>query len=137
MRTLLQRLEKFNLTKPEVLMMINLGVGVKRPGQNAVEMPSADEAEAVENGGGDLLDKVERHINSAEAADGSQVNGNAQTDLQTQERQEDNPDISVLNTIIEEMYERFKDAEINEILHICGEVLGSKQTDKDDVHMQD
>lgn len=121
-------------------MMINLGVGVNNvsaPKQSAGETQNEDEAGTVENGGEDLLDKVERHINSAEGPDGTLV-GNAPTsneDVQMQEDQEDSPDITVLNTIIEEMYDRFKDAEINDILQICGEVLGGTDS-QDEVSVQ-
>ena len=138
MKSLLQRLKKFNLTKPEVLMMINLGVGVRKPpGDEKIDgdIQRGDEVETVENGEGDLLDRVERHINSAEAGNESQINRRGDTDTQMQDEQEDNSDISVLNTIIEEMYDRFNDAEINEILKICGEVLGSNHADKDEVDM--
>lgn len=119
--------------------MINLGAGAKRlahTAQHAVEMHEGSEIGETENGGEDLLDKVERHINSAEGADGPNVNGKEETDVQMQDEQEDDPDVSVLNTIIEEMYDRFKDAEINEILKICGEVLGSGQTGSDELDMQ-
>jgi hypothetical protein len=131
----MQRLQKFNLTKPEVLMMINLGVGVKKtpdPRQRGVEAQNED---AAENRDGDLLDKVEKHINSTEQQDGAQVNDNE--DVQLEALQEDNPDISVLNTIIEEMYERFSDADINEILQISGEILGGNGKDVNEVSMQD
>jgi len=141
MRTLLQRLDRFNLTKPEVLVMINLGVGVKKPpgpGQIAVEVQDEDGVETVENGVGDLLDKVEMHINSAEGPDGTQVGqGHASNeDIQMDNGQVDSSDISVSNNIIEEMYERFNDADINEILQICGEVLGRDGTANDEVDRQ-
>jgi hypothetical protein len=129
MRTLLQRLHRFNLTKPEVLVMINLGVGVKKAEavQGVTETQNEAEVETVENGEGDLLDKVERHINSTEGPDGMQVD-DRQTrneDRQIQDvQEEENGDTTVLNTIIEEMYDRFNDDDINEILQICGEVLG-------------
>ncbi|KAF7508177.1 hypothetical protein GJ744_009474 [Endocarpon pusillum] len=136
MRTLLQRLNKFNLTKPEALMMINLGVGVtKAPGarQEAIEMPNEEEG-IVGHGDGDLLDKVERHLDSAEGADGAQAENRAasQEDVQMQDEQEDdNSDITVLNTIVEEMYDRFTDADIKEILQICGEILGGSETPRE------
>jgi hypothetical protein len=59
MRTLLQRLHRFNLTKPEVLVMINLGVGVKKAEavQGVTETQNEAEVETVENGEGDLADK--------------------------------------------------------------------------------
>lgn len=122
-------------------MMINLGVGVKKsPAGGEKEdgdIQGGVEVEPMENGEGDLLDKVERHINSAEAGHGSRVNGRGDTDTPMQDEQEDDPDISVLNTIVEEMYDRFTDAEVNEILKTCGEVLGNSQTGNDAVDMQD
>ncbi|ERF72720.1 hypothetical protein EPUS_04773 [Endocarpon pusillum Z07020] len=133
MRTLLQRLQKFNLTKPEVLVMINLGVGVKKAPearQEAIEVPNEEEEEMVGNGDGDLLDKVERHLDSAEGADRAQAENRAagHEDVQMQdEQEEDNSDITVLNTIVEEMYDRFTDADIKEILQICGEILGGSE----------
>lgn len=122
--------------------MINLGVGVKRTAdstQNVIGMQNEDEVDAVENGDGDLLDKVERHINSAAGRDGMDGgNGqNSKEDIQMQNGQEDNPDISVLNTIVEEMYERFNDADINQILQICGEVLCGHETTTDEARAQD
>lgn len=133
MRTLLQRLHKFHLTKPEVLVMINLGVGVRKTPESAtgdVGTLNKEDADVVGSGDGDLLDKVERHINSTDGHDGRQA-GNGQTSdedtAMPDEPGEVNSDISVLNTIIEEMYERFNDADINEILRICGEVLRSNE----------
>jgi hypothetical protein len=142
MRTLLQRLNKFNLTKPEVLVMINLGVGVKKAKteQKDVEMQNEAEVETVEIGEGDLLDKVERHINSTEGRDGMQVDdGQTRNEdgLMQSGQEEDNPDITVLNTIVEEMYDRFNDADINEILQICGKVLGGDETGYDAMPIQD
>ena len=140
MRTLLQRLNKFNLTKPEVLVMINLGSGVKKapePRQEAIEMPNEEE-EMVGNGDGDLLDKVERHLNSAEGPDGAQAENRAagHEDVQIQDEQEEgNSDITVLNTIVEEMYDRFTDADIKEILQICGEILGGSETPRDEMYV--
>jgi hypothetical protein len=134
MRPLLLRLKKFNLTKPEVLVMINLGVGVKKagePGQTADETQNRDETDTVGNEEGDLLDKVERHINSAEGP--GQTGGE---DVQMEDGQEDNPDITVLNTVIEDMYDRFNDAEINEMLQICGEVLGATDIDQHETPLQ-
>jgi hypothetical protein len=130
------------LTKPEVLVMINLGVGLNKTADtrlNAGETRNGQEAETVENGDGDLLDKVERHINSAEgAARTSAGNGhNGNEDIQMHDGQEDNPDITVLNTIIEEMYDRFSDADINEILQICGGVLGGDVAGNAEVNVQD
>lgn len=140
MRTLLQRLHKFRLTKPEVLVMINLGVGVRKSPDSAtgdVGTLNKEDGDVVGSGGGDLLDKVERHINSTDGHDGRQT-GNGQTSdediAMPDEQEEANSDISVLNTIIEEMYERFNDADINEILRICGEVLGSNE---DETYTQD
>jgi len=142
MRTLLQRLNKFNLTKPEVLMMINLGVGVKKgeAEQDVAQTQKEAAIETVENGEGDLLDKVERHINSTEGHDGMQVDEGQTSgeDGQIQNvQEEDNGGTTVLNTVIEEMYDRFNDADINEILQICAEVLGDGGTGHDAMPMPD
>jgi hypothetical protein len=142
MRTLLQRLNKFNLTKPEVLVMINLGVGVKKAEaeQGVAEMQTGAEVETAENGEGDLLDRVERHINSTEGHDGMEIDdgqtGNEDGQIQNAQ-EEENGDITVLNTIIEEMYDRFNDADINEILQICGEVLVGGRTGHDAMPIPD
>jgi hypothetical protein len=130
------------LTKPEVLVMINLGVGLNKTADtrlNAGETRKMQETETIENGDGDLLDKVERHINSTEGVAGTSAgNGHASNeDTQMHDGQEDNPDITVLNTIIEEMYDRFSDADINEILQICGEVLGGEVAGNAEVNMRD
>jgi hypothetical protein len=115
-------------------MMINLGIGMKKipePRQNTTNGQAEGDVDMTEIGDGDLLDKVERHINSAEGPEGAAINGNAR--LETDEEQ--NSDISVLNTIIEEMYDRFNEAEINKILRICGEVLSGKDTQDDGMHL--
>lgn len=133
MRTLLERLHKFNLTKPEVLVMINLGVGLKKApdaAQGAVAVQDEETTDAVENGDGDLLDKVERHLNTSESHGARQL-GNGEHGNE-EEQEDDTSDISVLNTIIEEMYERLGDADIKEILRVCGEVLGSDVPGKDE-----
>lgn len=121
--------------------MINLGVGVKKaPGatQEAIQIPNGEEEEMAGNGDGDLLDKVERHLDSAEGADGAQAENRAagHEDVQMQdEQEEDNSDITVLNTIVEEMYDRFTDADIKEILQICGEILGGSETPREETYV--
>ncbi len=122
-------------------MMINQGVGVKKvtqPAQKSLEIHNGEEAEMVENGDGDLLDKVERHINSAAGPDGAVENRVAgHEDVQMQDEQEqDNSEIILLNTIVEEMYDRFNDADIKEILQICGEVLSGSEVSEDEMHLR-
>lgn len=138
MQTLLHRLQKFNLTKPEVLMMINLGVGLQRKPDPRHDTNSAERGaivDTVENGDVDLLAKVEQHINSSERGE-AQANEDGQNDIEMQDEQQDASDASVLSTIVEEMYERFDDDDINEILNICGEVLGGNERNANDIRAE-
>lgn len=117
-------------------MMINLGVGGRKTshsGQAANGAQKEDTVGTVENGDGDLLDKVEQHINSAEGREEAQVNGDGENDIEMQDEQVDTSDASVLSTIVEEMYDRFSDDDINKILKICGEVLGGDDSNANDV----
>lgn len=126
MRTLLQRLKPYNLTKPEILMMINLGVGVKKPVDPGQAVEAANNEGAVEGdaqGDEDLLDRVEKHLSSSAEYGGPQGEKEAESDIQLTEGQQEQSDASVLSTIIEEMYERFSDADVAAILRTCEEVL--------------
>lgn len=126
-------------------MMINLGVGVQKapdPRQQGVveaQDKHATEVETVGEGEGDLLDKVERRINSAERGLGGPATDNrlaGEEDAQMETGQQDHPDISVLSNIIEDMYQRFNDDEINEMLLICGEVLAGPKKGSDEMAVE-
>lgn len=120
-------------------MMINLGVGLQKkldPGHDTNSAQKEAAVDTVENGDDDLLDKVEQHINSAEKRDEAQVNGDGENDIEMQDEQPDASDASVLSTIVEEMYERFNDDDINQILKICGEVLGGDEKNANDIRAE-
>ena len=133
MEVLLHRLRKYHLTKAELLMIINLGVGVHKNLDSKEDV--IETSENVDNSEGDILDRVERHIISTEGIGNGQPGAVEQTfneEAQTTSEPEVDSDMPLLNVIIEEMDERFSDQQVNEILHICREAL----TRKEDITMQ-
>ncbi|KUL91958.1 hypothetical protein ZTR_01141 [Talaromyces verruculosus] len=98
LRKVVQELAPYNLTKGEVIMLINLGVGVKQ--KKATDGDAMDVngegQEAAENGGGEEEDDMYGHK-------------------------------ALLSTIVEEMEERLSEEDMMSIFRIMNENLGSGQ----------
>ena len=144
---LVQRLHKFELTKAEVLMIINHGVGLKdirdpRQQENGTQDDQEDVDTRETSVGGSPPEQAERHLNSAAGGvdnhnegllnTGQQAPGKSDNGVAQESSQIDHPDLSALNTLIEDMYERFDDAQVAEILRICHEVLSQPAASADD-----
>lgn len=99
-RKVVQELAPYNLTKGEVMMLINLGVGVKQKkttdGDAMDVNGEGEEAAADENGGGEEEDDMYGHK-------------------------------ALLSTIVEEMEERLSEEDMMSIFRIMDENLGSGQ----------
>lgn len=117
LRSLISQLVPFGLTKAEVLMIVNLGVGLgvgeSRPGEEA---GGGGEAEEGREGG--------RHVNGegmdVDAADGA---GNAE-EAGEEGAEEDYGPLALLDTVIEEREERLSKEDATQILRIIRETLG-------------
>jgi hypothetical protein len=119
-------------------MMINIGVGVKRstdPGK------AGEEAQTGDDGTGDILphdqpqlDGVESDHNSTEVHDASQSQRQQLSGPELDDQQEPS-DASVLSTIVEEMYQRFSDTDVANILKICEDVLSGAEENGDEMEV--
>lgn len=125
LRELITRLQPFALTKGEVLMIVNLGVGVG--GKPAADGDDGHGEE--EEGPADQMDvdhgADEGHqVNgddTAEAVDGAE--GEAEGGEEIPE--EDYGALALLDTVIEEREERLSNEDVAQILRIIRETLGS------------
>lgn len=125
LRELITRLQPFALTKGEVLMIVNLGVGV-----GGKPAPADDEGhEEEEESATDQMDvdngANENHpVNgddTAEAVEGAE--GGAEGGGEIPE--EDYGALALLDTVIEEREERLSNEDVAQILRIIRETLGS------------
>ncbi|KAJ5155923.1 hypothetical protein N7492_008726, partial [Penicillium capsulatum] len=104
-RELIMRLHPYGLTKAEVLMIINLGVGLRAGGDAETE------------GNGDGAMDVDHH-ESLTNGDAGEENGEGE-----EEGDDDTGALALLNTIVEELDSRIPEDQIPEILAIVREVL--------------
>lgn len=125
LRELITRLQPFALTKGEVLMIVNLGVGVEgKPaadgddGHGEEEESTADQMDV--DHGADEGHQVNGD-DTAEAVDGAE--GEAEGGEEIPE--EDYGALALLDTVIEEREERLSNEDVAQILRIIRETLGS------------
>ncbi|GFF41338.1 hypothetical protein IFM61606_04345 [Aspergillus udagawae] len=116
LRELVTRLKPFGLTKGEVVMIVNLGVGV----DTSSGEPRAGEEEG-EGGEQDQMevDEVEEGNEGVEEAGGESGGGGLS--------EEDYGALALLDTVIEEREERLSEDDVAQILTIIRETLGSKR----------
>ncbi|PLB53244.1 hypothetical protein P170DRAFT_349793, partial [Aspergillus steynii IBT 23096] len=141
LRDLITQLQPYGLTKGEVLMIVNLGVGVQAPpaGEGEGEEGEGEgEGEAEDGGQGDAemtngtgtgtgeemevdgdADAEGGHVEGAEGAEGA---GEGEEEVP----EEDYGPLALLDTVIEERDERLSDADVRAVLAIIRETLGSK-----------
>ena len=143
LRDLVKGLQPFGLTKGEVLMIVNLGVGVQPPPaaaeeeeqggegeQNPVEQITEEggaegEAEAEANGTGEQMDVDGSHeVNGVEGAEGAAAEGG---EGEGQLAEEDYGALALLDTVIEEREERLSNEDVAQVLKVIRETLGSKE----------
>ncbi|KAK1140853.1 hypothetical protein N8T08_009850 [Aspergillus melleus] len=135
--TVVKELQPYGLTKGEVLMIVNLGVGVQGPGADAPGEGEEGEAEGTEEGQG------EEGEEGAEEGGEEMTNGTAaeaqgeEMDVDAVEGggeeggeevpEEDYGPLALLDTVIEERDERLSDEDVRAVLAIIRETLGGGQ----------
>lgn len=142
LRELVKGLQPFGLTKGEVLMIVNLGVGVQPPpnpaaaeenqeeggGQNPDEQIHEEggaeaEGETQANGTGEQMDvDVDSH-----GVNGIEGEGTAEGEGEGELAEEDYGALALLDTVIEEREERLSNEDVAQILKVIRETLGSKE----------
>ncbi|PYH97374.1 hypothetical protein BO71DRAFT_481235 [Aspergillus ellipticus CBS 707.79] len=122
LRELVTRLQPFGLTKGEVLMIVNLGVGLQAPAAEGGD--EAGEGEEDESGEqGDAEDANQMDVDGAEAGE----------DGREGEMAEDYGALALLDTVIEEREERLSNENVVNVLAIIRETLGSKRLSEGDM----
>ncbi|PWY80383.1 hypothetical protein BO94DRAFT_537253 [Aspergillus sclerotioniger CBS 115572] len=117
LRALVTRLQPYGLTKGEVLMIVNLGVGLITPateGDNEAGEGEEDENMEQEN---------------VEETNGMDVDGAEASEEQGEGEmaEEDYGALALLDTVIEEREERLSNEDVANVLAIIRETLGSKR----------
>ncbi|KAL3496804.1 hypothetical protein BJX62DRAFT_63372 [Aspergillus germanicus] len=120
LRGLITRLQPYGLTKGEVLMLVNLGVGLPASGA-ATEAGDGEGEGAVEDAGVGM------------DVDGGAENGGGEEGAEGEEEGEegevgDYGALALVDTVIEEREQRLSDEDVSAILAIIRETLGSATT---------
>lgn len=139
LRDMIKGLQPFGLTKGEVLMIVNLGVGLQPPpaaaeeGQEGEQNPDEQsteeggaegEGETQVNGTEEQMDVDGSHeVNGVEGAEGTAEGGEGEGEL----AEEDYGALALLDTVIEEREERLSNEDVAQILKVIRETLGSKE----------
>ncbi|KAK2737313.1 hypothetical protein FQN57_000397 [Myotisia sp. PD_48] len=119
LRELITRLKPYSLTKAEVVVILNLGVGISSKPVAANETPVEEDVTMQDTEGGQ--DNTENGIGENTGADG----------------EEEGPDqdyyvLALLDSIIERREERLTDEELRDIVKIIREVLTGKSAEYGD-----
>ncbi|KAL1953872.1 hypothetical protein VTO42DRAFT_2096 [Malbranchea cinnamomea] len=130
LRTLITRLKPYHLTKAEVLMMVNLGIGLDSAEQDRTQGGEADSGGATTSAGHEEGDAETADIEMQDAdrelaqgeAEGAEGGG------EVEPGEEDYGAMAILNTVIEDRVERLTDEQLLEILAILRETLGGKKS---------
>ncbi|KAL4965951.1 uncharacterized protein BDV14DRAFT_49689 [Aspergillus stella-maris] len=122
LRGLITRLQPYGLTKGEVLMIVNLGVGVPaldaQAGENGVEGESAEQM--------DVDVDEQAHAENGEEIKEEGVDGEAEVGAEGEEEEAgDYGALALIDTVIEEREQRLSDENVLEILAIIRETLGA------------
>ncbi|GKZ37576.1 hypothetical protein AbraIFM66950_009189 [Aspergillus brasiliensis] len=125
LRELVTRLQPYGLTKGEVLMIVNLGVGLHEPateggeeGEDAGEGGEEEDENAEQQGNG------EEETNGMMEVDGAEEGGQGG---EVEIPEEDYGALALLDTVIEEREERLSNEDVTNILAIIRETLGSRK----------
>ncbi|KAL4794661.1 hypothetical protein BDV19DRAFT_187992 [Aspergillus venezuelensis] len=128
LRELITRLQPYGLTKGEVLMIVNLGVGIPasgaQAGENGVEGESAEQMDV------DVNADEQAHAENGEEVKEEDVSGEPEAGAEEGEGEgeEDAGDygaLALIDTVIEEREQRLSDENVLEILAIIRETLGA------------
>lgn len=120
-RELITKLQPYGLTKGEVLMIINLGIGLDKPSQTTTttqpQNQESNNAEPMENG----------ETVTAETAEPEAEGGAGEGEEAVAEEEDDDYGArALLDTVIEEREERLSNEDITAILGIIRETLGKR-----------
>ena len=148
LKELIRRVQPFGLTKGEVLMIVNLGVGVGvgRPSEGTENADTAENTEGDAGEGGEKGDgqmdvdqsghaDADADADQADGVNGVGVNGDTAEpegqgqghgeDAEGEIPEEDYGALALLDTVIEEREERLSNEQVAQILAIIRETLGS------------
>lgn len=107
-RDLIKRLKPYKLTKAEVVMILNLGVGVNSPETGEAEVAEGEDAA---NGDDQMeVDQQNGHVNGDSGEEG-------------EAEEEDQGALALFESVVEERESRLTDEQVSEILGIIREVL--------------
>ncbi|KAI2997088.1 hypothetical protein CAN33_006115 [Aspergillus niger] len=122
LQELVTRLQPYGLTKGEVLMIVNLGVGLHAPATEGEEGEEMGE-------GGEEDENAEHHGNGGEETNGMmEVDGAEEGQGGDGEiPEEDYGALALLDTVIEEREERLSNEDVTNVLAIIRETLGSRK----------
>lgn len=126
MDSLLEQLKPFNLTKAEVLMLINLGVGTKRPRQRQQPppLPGETDEEGIDEGAeGDSTARAGHARAEVEGTGPMTATERNPAEEQDQQDEEETDDRQLLGTVVEELDERLTEQQIDELLRILRSCL--------------
>ncbi|KAJ5105988.1 hypothetical protein NUU61_003335 [Penicillium alfredii] len=126
LRDLVTRLQPYGLTKAEVVMILNLGIGMNRSDEAADEADRAG-AEGV-NGDGQMEADYEEHMaNGTEAANGGPEEEGGREgggeEVEPEGEADDYGPLALLDTVIEEREERLANEDVEAVLAIVRETL--------------
>ncbi|KAL3482270.1 hypothetical protein BJX99DRAFT_217674 [Aspergillus californicus] len=123
LKELVTRLQPFELTKGEVLMLVNLGVGLP-PGTPGATGDENNDAEGVAAGDGEMMD-VDTVKGQDDTGDGD---GDGQGEGVGEEGEEEEAGdygaLALIDSVIEEREQRLSEEDVSEILAIVRETLG-------------
>lgn len=145
LRELVRRLQPFGLTKGEVLMIVNLGVGVQQ-GPPAAEDQDQEQEQEQDQGQDQGMDEgaeeqeyeqgvegvngttQEEHMDVIDEGQGEVAEGEGEGEGEGGEiAEEDYGALALLDTVIEEREERLSNEDVAQVLGIIGETLGNGQ----------
>ncbi|GAB1216164.1 hypothetical protein ATERTT37_005369 [Aspergillus terreus] len=133
LRELIARLQPYGLTKGEVLMILNLGVGVGGAAAAEGEQQAAEEegGEEVQDDGGEGGEQApvngDGHNHDGMDVDGEgQAEGGEGAEEAAEIPEEDYGALALLDTVIEEREERLSNEDVAAILAIIRETLGGQ-----------
>ncbi|KAE8159481.1 hypothetical protein BDV40DRAFT_314647 [Aspergillus tamarii] len=123
LRDLITQLQPYGLTKGEVLMIVNLGVGM----QDAPAAAGEDDQEEGGEGEGEGGEGEGEVVNGNGDGMDVDVNGEGAAEGEGEMGEEDYGALALLDTVIEEREERFSDEDVVAILNIIRGTLGRGQ----------
>ncbi|KKZ61927.1 hypothetical protein EMCG_00489 [[Emmonsia] crescens] len=126
LREIIRRLRPFQLTKAEVLMIVNLGVGLDLSGEQG-EVGVEDTASAAAEGTTDAMEVDGQAGGEMRGVEGGGGGGEGERgEEEGVDEEADYGALALLDTVIEDREERLSIDDVGEILRVVRETLGSK-----------